>query len=300
MIPFICLIKAQSPEIPFVLKPNLANARAHGNIRINTDELGLRSLTPGARIPPKGPHEYRLAFVGDSVTFGVGVATADTYPEVVQATLNRLQHRCPVKVFNFAVSSYSVKEMTATLQYRVPAVHPDLVVMGIIINDFDTGRTPGVDAWGYNTHGGASDLVNRYPRVKFFLRQLHLSYVIRDVLSRTLQPPKIEAELRHGKLPEWISSSYGYVTEFKRIARESWLSISDCDPPHLGRGWQPISGDYPPLPARRPGLFRYLQPRPGLYRPGIPGQPLRFPSLGPGAPADRGEVERLYLGELPE
>jgi GDSL-like Lipase/Acylhydrolase family len=143
----IYLPYARSPEIPFVLKPNLANARAHGNIRINTDELGLRSLTPGARIPPKGTHEYRLAFVGDSVTFGVGVATADTYPEVVQASLTRLQHRCPVKVFNFAVSSYSVKEMTATLQYRVPAVHPDLVVMGIIINDFDTGRTPGVDAW---------------------------------------------------------------------------------------------------------------------------------------------------------
>ncbi|MFI5332135.1 MAG: SGNH/GDSL hydrolase family protein [Desulfobaccales bacterium] len=181
---------AQSPEIPFVLKPNLANARAHGNIRINTDELGLRSLTPGARIPPKGPHEYRLAFLGDSVTFGVGVATADTYPEVVQATLNRWQNRCPVKVFNFAVSSYSVKEMTATLQYRVPAVHPDLVVLGIIINDFDTSRTPGVDAWGYNTHGGASDLVNKYPRLKFLLRRLHLSYLIRDVFSRTLQPTK--------------------------------------------------------------------------------------------------------------
>ena len=54
--------------------------------------------------------------------------------------------------------------MAATLRYRVPAVHPDLVVMGIIINDFDTSRTPGVDAWGYNTHGGASDLINRYPR----------------------------------------------------------------------------------------------------------------------------------------
>ncbi len=217
----IYLHYAQSPEIPFVLKPNLANTRAHGNIRINTDELGLRSLTPGAGIPPKGPQEYRLAFVGDSVTFGVGVAAADTYPEVVRATLNRWQNRCPVKVFNFAVSSYSVKEMAATLQYRVPAVHPDLVVMGLIINDFDTGRTPGVDAWGYNTHGGAADLVNRYPRVKFLLRRLHLSYLIRDVLSRPLQQPKIEAELRHGKLPEWISSSYGYVTEFKKIARES-------------------------------------------------------------------------------
>lgn len=178
----------------------------------------MRSLTSGAQIPPKGPNEYRLAFVGDSITFGVGVVTADTYPEVVQATLNRLQTRCPVKVFNFAVSSYSVKEMTATLKYRVPKVSPDLMVMGIIINDFDTSRTPGVDTLGYNTHGGASDLVNRYPRVKFFLRKLHLSYVIRDVLSRALQQQKVEAELMQGKLPDWIADSYGYVADFKKLA----------------------------------------------------------------------------------
>lgn len=30
----------QSQEIPFVLKPNLANVRAHGNIRINTMSWG--------------------------------------------------------------------------------------------------------------------------------------------------------------------------------------------------------------------------------------------------------------------
>ncbi len=210
---------AKSPEIPFVLKPNLANSRAHGNIRINTDELGLRSLTAGARIPPKGPNEYRLAFVGDSVTFGVGVATADTYPEVVQATLNRLQNRCPVKVFNFAVSSYSVKEMTATLQHRVPEVSPNLVIMGLIINDFDIGRAPGIDALGYNTHGGASDLINRYTGIKFLLRKIHLSYLIRDILSRILQQKKVEVELLRGEIPEWIADSYSYVIDFKKLAQ---------------------------------------------------------------------------------
>jgi hypothetical protein len=63
-IPFL-----QSKEIPYVLKPNLAHVRAHGNIYINTDALGLRSLTPGEKRLPKWPHEYRIAFVGDSVTF---------------------------------------------------------------------------------------------------------------------------------------------------------------------------------------------------------------------------------------
>jgi lysophospholipase L1-like esterase len=225
---------AKSKDIPFVIKPNLANARAHGNIRINSDELGLRSLTPGAKLAAKGPQEYRLAFLGDSVTFGVGVATADTYPEVVQATLNRLQHRCRVKVFNFAVSSYSVKEMTATLKYRVPEVSPDLVILGIIINDFDTSRTPGVDALGYNTHGGASVLVNRFPRVKAFLRNLHLSYLIRDILSKILQQKRVEVELMQGKMPAWITESYSYITDFQKIANDYGYQYLVVTLPTLG------------------------------------------------------------------
>lgn len=208
---------AKSKEIPYVLKPNLADVRAHGNIRINTDELGLRSLTQGEKYPPKGPNEYRIAFVGDSVTFGVGVATADIYPQVVQATLNRLQHRYRVRVFNFAVSSYSVKEMTATLKYRVPEITPDLVVMGIIINDFDIARTPGVDEWGYNTFRGPSEIINKYPTIKLLLRNLHLSYVIRDVLARWKQR-HVEVDLMQGKMPDWIAKSYSYVVDFKNLA----------------------------------------------------------------------------------
>lgn len=214
----IYLPYAKSKEIPFVLKPNLANVRAHGNIRVNTNELGLRSLTPEEKCPPKGPNEYRLAFVGDSVTFGVGVATADTYPEVVQATLNRLQDRYRVRVFNFGVSSYSVKEMVATLKYRVPEVAPDLVVMGIILNDFYLGRTPGVDHWGYNSFGGPSAIINKFPTIKLLLRKLRLSYVIRDVLSRIMAKDQVEVELMQGKMPKHVAESYKYIIDFKEIA----------------------------------------------------------------------------------
>ena len=154
---------AKSKKIPYVMKPNLSHVRAHGNIWINTDSLGLRSQIPGRTYENKQTNEYRIAFVGDSVTFGVGVPTGETYPEIVEQQLNHLQHHCHVTVFNFGVSSYSVKEMTATLQYRVPEINPDLVVMGIVIDDFNTGRTPQVDKWGYSTHGEASQLINNFP-----------------------------------------------------------------------------------------------------------------------------------------
>jgi len=158
------------------------------------------------------------------VTFGVGVPTGETYPEIVEQTLNHLQHRCHVTVFNFGVSSYSIKEMTATLKYRVPEVNPDLVVMGLVIDDFDTNRTPQVDRWGYNTHGEASKLINKFPTLKLMLRRIHLSYLMRDILSRTLMRHEIDYAPADGKLPPVVANSYKYIGEFKELAQECGYS----------------------------------------------------------------------------
>ena len=209
-----------SREIPYILQPNLNQVRAHGKIRINTDALGLRSPVAGRTYGPKGKGEYRIAVMGDSVTFGVGVKAEETYPEVVEQYLNKLQERCQVTVFNFGVSSYSVKEMTATLKYRVPAIDPDLVIMGVIIDDFDPDRTPQVDERGYNTHGGPSTLVNRYPTLKAMLRNLHLSYLIRDLLARTVMRHDKGYQVANGQMPTLVANSYKYLQEFKQVAEQ--------------------------------------------------------------------------------
>jgi lysophospholipase L1-like esterase len=212
---------AKSNEIPYVMKPNLKHARAHGNIWINTDSLGLRSSVPGRIYGKKKPDEYRIAIAGDSVTFGVGVPkTHETYPEIVQTTLNHLQRHCQVTVFNFGVSSYSVKEMAATLKYRIPEVDPNLVIMAAVIDDFDTNRTPKIDKFGYTTHGGASELINNFPRIKYFLRRLRLSYLIRDIITRTIMHKEINFNPANGKLPPIVTKSYKYVVQFKKIAQK--------------------------------------------------------------------------------
>jgi hypothetical protein len=220
----IYLPYGKSQEIPYVMKPNLHHVRAHGNIRINTDALGLRSPVPARTCDNKQPDEYRIALVGDAVTFGVGVPTGETYPEILEKSLNNLQHHYRVVVLNFAVPSYSGKEMTATLKYRLPEVKPDLVFMGLIIDDFDPCRTPRADKWGYCTHGGASQLFNRFPTLKLILRKIHLSYVVRDILSRTIMQQAKEYEPIHNKLPPLVADSYKYIKEFKEIAEEKGYS----------------------------------------------------------------------------
>ncbi|MGA9754299.1 MAG: hypothetical protein WBV23_04070 [Desulfobaccales bacterium] len=208
------------PEIPYVMQPNLTQVRAQGNIWIHTDALGLRSPVSARTYGNKPADEYRIAFVGNAVTFGVGVPTGATYPEIVEKSLNELQDHCRVAVFNFAIPSYSVKEMTATVKHRVPEIDPDLVVMGIMIGDFDPDHTPQVDKWEYNTHTGASQVINRFPTIKLILRKIHLSYVIRDTLSRIIVEHDKDDESLNEKLTLKVAGSYKYIREVKSIAQE--------------------------------------------------------------------------------
>jgi hypothetical protein len=77
-----------------------------------------------------------------------------------------------------------------------------------------------VDKWGYNTHGEASQLINNYPTLKLVLRKIHLSYLIRDILSRTLMRQEINYEPADGNLPLVVSNSYNYIKDFKELSQK--------------------------------------------------------------------------------
>ena len=89
-------------DIPYIQKPNLVQAQARGFAVINTDSWGLRAKTVGAAYGIKRPNEYRIAIVGESCTFGEGIArTEDTFAQVLEEILNKRQQAVNVKVFNY-------------------------------------------------------------------------------------------------------------------------------------------------------------------------------------------------------
>ncbi len=96
-------------------------------IRINED--GMREA-PASREPERGPGaRRRIAVLGDSFTWGIGVADEDRFTE-------RLERDRGVEVLNFGVSGY------APIQYAlmiddVMAFSPDVVVVAFCLgNDF--------------------------------------------------------------------------------------------------------------------------------------------------------------------
>jgi len=212
----------KSENIPYVLKPNLKNARGHGSSIVNTDSLGLRSKTVGLQYGPKKKDEFRIAIAGDSVTFGAGVKRAeDTYCERLEYNLNHKQNVTRVKVFNFAFSGYSVKQMVATLRYRMMDVEPDLLIMAIIPDDFRLSRTPEVDKWGYFYQKALSGFISKSSFLKLMLRKVHLAYLLRNVRYELLEL------LKNNKLPDTtkdkLPESYKNVLQFKYLAKKSNL-----------------------------------------------------------------------------
>ena len=75
----------------------------------------------------KPPGVWRIAFVGDSVTYGLGVSDAEAFPRIVETRL-RAAGAKPVEVLNFAAPAYNSFQEYTLLATKVLDYEPDLVV----------------------------------------------------------------------------------------------------------------------------------------------------------------------------
>jgi lysophospholipase L1-like esterase len=121
------------PDIVYELRPGLAGTFRGQAVR--TDRHGLRGGRDATPEKPAGT--FRIAFLGDSNTFGWGVGEGETYADVLQKTLDDSQ--APgrrVEVLNFGVPGYNTTMEVATCEHKALAFAPDLAVIHFIGNDF--------------------------------------------------------------------------------------------------------------------------------------------------------------------
>ena len=83
--------------------------------------------------PPKRPGTFRIIALGDSLTYGYGIAEQDTYPKVLETLLNDTFR---VEVLNLGVSGAQSEDIYKILQRKLPELQPDLVIYGMCLNDF--------------------------------------------------------------------------------------------------------------------------------------------------------------------
>lgn len=106
-------------RVPALLAASQADFR-HGALR--------------ARIPSDGRALHRVVCLGDSFTFGAGVAAAQTYPAALAARLDALAPE-RFEVINFGVKALDSTTANARIDALLSRVAPDSVVLWVGSND---------------------------------------------------------------------------------------------------------------------------------------------------------------------
>jgi lysophospholipase L1-like esterase len=111
----------------YLAPPPYASFRIRGHT-IRTNSLGMRDVEPPG---PKPEGTRRLLFLGDSVTFGQGVAFEDSFPVRIRTALAASDREVVIA----AVPGWNSESEAAFLAVHVDRLDPDEVVLLYVVND---------------------------------------------------------------------------------------------------------------------------------------------------------------------
>ncbi len=120
------------PELGWVNEPR-QHARTVGRWSVRINSVGLR----GPEYPtPKPAGLFRVLLVGDSFTFGYGVAEDSTYGAQLERLISARGLPCAsVQIVNGGVNGYNTEQEVAFVRLIGLSLQPDLVIIGFNPND---------------------------------------------------------------------------------------------------------------------------------------------------------------------
>lgn len=130
-----------SSEMEWLGRPHAQGLQA--GVPVSFNRFGLRDRE---RLMEPTQGTVRILALGDSVTFGQGVAEEQVYPRMTETLLNnsRVDGRPSVEVLNFGIPGYNTVQELAQLRELGLAFRPQVVVVGFLYNDLEpseSGRT---------------------------------------------------------------------------------------------------------------------------------------------------------------
>ena len=114
-------------QLGWGLKPKLNAFEVAGYPPVSTNAQGWRASRDF--VVDKPANVTRIVAVGDSLTFGEGVANRDTWPAQLELQLDQSE------VFNFAVGGYGTDQQLLTLEQYAIEYSPDIVIVGFFVED---------------------------------------------------------------------------------------------------------------------------------------------------------------------
>jgi hypothetical protein len=115
------------------LRPNtdafLPQFGYEGDVHIRSNSLGVRH----EELPAKRLDEFRILVLGDSIVFGAELNEPQTFVGLMQKALEDRWKR--VTVINAAIPSSNTRDQFYRYLELREAVHPDVVLIGMYLND---------------------------------------------------------------------------------------------------------------------------------------------------------------------
>ncbi len=119
------------PQIAYTLRRE-ADLEAWSD-RFRSNEVGFRTR------PVKKPAGvFRILFVGDSWTYGMGIREPESFPRVLEALANEHAGVDPVEAWTLALPGYQTSNQVAAFDFHLGRLLPDCVVWVPSSNDNDS------------------------------------------------------------------------------------------------------------------------------------------------------------------
>ena len=168
-----------------------------GALHIHNDE-GFR--TKGAYTME--PESFRVLVLGDSLTYGYGVAEDKAYPSIIQ---NELSRSTRAKVYNLGRSGYQSEDILRTGRHWLSVLHPHLVIYGICLNDFLPSRVS-----QYKSNRRYEIPIPHWIKTRFMRETL-----LGAALTRGYDQLLLNIGLRNDFFEDILSNFKGYQTRFR-------------------------------------------------------------------------------------
>ena len=123
-------LSSADPDVLFLPRPGY-----HGfseGTTVGVSSQGLRDREFSISRPAR---TVRILVLGDSVTFGFGVLSEDTFSKRLEERLNQRDRARTYEVINAGVSAYNTVQERARLEQVGLHLEPDIVVLVFVVND---------------------------------------------------------------------------------------------------------------------------------------------------------------------
>jgi hypothetical protein len=191
---------ADNVDIYYELKPDL-NALFRGK-RITTNSQGLADKEYSLEKPA---NVFRIAVVGSSWTMATGVESENNYHTLLEERF-RGRPGNKIEIINFAVEFYGFGEIISTIENKVLAYNPDMIILAT------TAITPGILWEQHKEPFTASDTTSPFLQ----------SYLLSSVLG---QLGKSAYKIRRRPVVDPVRGAY--IRQIERCLKEFQTLISN-------------------------------------------------------------------------